>query len=107
MSDHAYGGSPGSNTGMSPEAQSQKDRTVLLRDMMSLAAEAALDEPTSSTEHMDGLMRELVREKLLSAEDSYRLRDQLTERGRLTKIIDHRIDQALHRRGLRIQSNLN
>ena len=75
-----------------------KNRVELINQSIRLAMDAAYGQPLENEQQITEVLGGLVREKLLSAEDSYRLRDQLLDREALHRLIDRKIETALARR---------
>jgi len=73
-------------------------RTQLILKSVQLAMDAAYGKELNNEHEITEVLGGLVREKLMSAEDSYRLRDQLLDRRAIDRLIDRQIDKALLRR---------
>lgn len=78
----------------------QEDRSQLLKDAIGITMEAAYGLQKLNEQHISNVLGGLVRSRLLSADDSYRLRDQLMDGESFQKAVDHRIEVTLKRRGL-------
>ncbi|PIR21766.1 MAG: hypothetical protein COV44_11445 [Deltaproteobacteria bacterium CG11_big_fil_rev_8_21_14_0_20_45_16] len=66
-----------------------------------MAMDATYGMKNFDEQQMSQTIGELVKIKLLSAEDSYRLRDMMSDRTRIDRIIDRHIDKILQRRSIR------
>lgn len=75
-----------------------QDRSPLIVETVTMAMNAAYGTKTNEDQQVARVLGELVKTKLLSAEDSYRLRDQLNDSESLSRLIDKRIELALQRR---------
>jgi hypothetical protein len=78
----------------------QEDRSNLLKDLTNLSIQAAYGVQRLNDQHVNQVLSGLVRAKLLSADDSYLLKDRLLDRDTLDRAIDSRIEAALRRRGV-------
>ena len=74
------------------------DRTQLLRDTVTIVMEAAHGLQKVSEPQLAQILSSLVKSKLLSAEDSYRLRDRLADTQAFDKVLERRIKRALIRK---------
>ena len=88
-----------SNAAPQPTTQ-ENNRAELIANTIQIAMDAAYGASTVNEQNIAHVLGELVRAKLLTAEDSYRLRDQLNDREFLDRILDQRIHLALRRRSL-------
>lgn len=77
----------------------QEDRSHLLKDLATLSLEAAHGLQKMSDQQVSQVLSGLVRSKLMSADDSYVLKDRLLDRDAIDRAIDFRIEAALRRRG--------
>lgn len=76
-----------------------QDRTTLLKDVVSMSMAAAYGLQKLDEQQAAQVISGLVRTRLLSAEDSFRLRDELMNDRRFQMAIDSRIESALKRKG--------
>ncbi len=83
-----------------------EDRTELLKDAVNLTMEAAYGLQRLDEQQINQLLNGLVRTKLLSADDSYRLRDQLMNEDAFARALDNRVEEVLKRKGLVTESTL-
>ncbi len=70
-------------------------RAEMIQQLVSLALRTTFDGKGIDEQSLMNLLGGLVREKLLSAEDSYKLRDQLLQNRGLDSYIDSRIQYHL------------
>lgn len=86
------------STGSIAQQQGNSVRTQLILKSVQLAMDAAYGKTLQNEQEITEVLGGLVREKLMSAEDSYRLRDQLLDRKAIDRLIDRQIDRAFLRR---------
>jgi len=91
-----------SNLGGSlPTTSVNSEKTQLIGKICQMAMDATYGMKNFDEQQMSQTIGELVKIKLLSAEDSYRLRDMMSDRTRIDRIIDRHIDKILQRRSIR------
>jgi len=91
-----------SNLGGSlPTASVNSEKSQLIGKICQMAMDATYGMKNFDEQQMSQTIGELVKIKLLSAEDSYRLRDMMGDRSRIDRIIDRHIDRILQRRSIR------
>ena len=76
------------------------DRSELLRNTVQLSIQAVFGLARLDEQQVSQLLGSLVRSKLLTADDSYRLRDRLLDSTALTRYLDSRIEASLRKRGI-------
>jgi len=76
-----------------------EDRSALLRDAVTLTMEAAHGLQRMNEQQIGNMLGSLVRTKLLSADDSYKLKDRLLNPDEFERALDRRIQASLNRRG--------
>jgi len=84
-----------------------EDRLHLLKEVFSAALATAHGAPNLSEQQVSQLMSGLVKARLLTADDSYRLQDRILDRAVLDRAIDMRIEGGLRAKGVITQSALN
>ncbi len=82
------------------------DRSGLLGEAVQIAMDCAHGSRPSNEQQVSQVLGNLVRSKLLSADDSYRLRDQLMDTTSFENLVNARIEVALRRRGLMTETAL-
>jgi polyhydroxyalkanoate synthesis regulator phasin len=80
--------------------QAEHDRSDLLKEAVALTMAAAHGLQRLSENQISQMLGNLVRTKLLSADDSYRLRDQLLDSGHFEKAFNDRVEASLRRAGI-------
>ena len=78
----------------------QPDRSDLVRQTVDLGIKAAHGKPDSNEQHLNQVIGSLVQNQLLSADDSYKLKDHLRDTEALDRVLDNRIEAVLHRHGV-------
>ncbi len=78
----------------------QEDRSKLLNELVTTAIDAIHGVQRANDHQIGQVLSALVRTKLLSADDSYSLKDQLNDREAIDRALDFRIESALKRKGL-------
>lgn len=76
---------------------SQGNRSHLLRELVNLCMQSLYQREAMSELDINRLLSESVKNKLLSAEESYRLRDLLYQSRSATELIDSRIASRMAR----------
>lgn len=76
------------------------ERQELIRQSVSLAMQTAYGIQSATEEQLSQVIGGLVRHKLLSAEASYQLKDQLRDFDAIRRTIDHRIEMILRQKGI-------
>jgi len=77
-----------------------EDRSQLLRDAAQLSMEAAHGAETANDQQIGQILGSLVRTKLLSADDSYKLRDRLMDSKGFERNLGGRIEAILKLKGI-------
>lgn len=89
------------NTGPNTETTTgTEDRSQVLRHLIQSSIETLLGFQQLNEQQFNQTLGALVRTKALSADDSYRLRDQLSSAEYFERALDSRIESVLKRRGL-------
>ncbi|MGA0162884.1 MAG: hypothetical protein ACO3LE_01350 [Bdellovibrionota bacterium] len=76
-------------------SEKPSNRIELIRQVISIALNSTYQNEAIDEQKLMNLLGDLVREKLLSAEDSFKLRESLLQTRRLDSYIDSRIDSHL------------
>ncbi|MDB5036857.1 MAG: hypothetical protein JWQ35_385 [Bacteriovoracaceae bacterium] len=84
---------------------SQEDRTKLLKEIATITLEATNGIKKINDQQVSQILGGLVRTKLLSADDSYLLRDRILDTAYLDNALDQRIEAALRRKGIVSEEN--
>ncbi|MBN8555547.1 MAG: hypothetical protein J0L93_08895 [Deltaproteobacteria bacterium] len=77
-----------------------EDRSTLLCDAVNMTIEAAHGLQKLNEQTVSQILGNLVRSKLLGAEDSYHLKDQILDHTQFEKALDSRVATVLLRKGL-------
>ena len=77
-----------------------EDRSQVLRQLVQSSIDTLVGFQQLNEQQFNQTLGALVRTKALSADDSYKLRDQLTTTEYFEKALDSRIEAILKRRGL-------
>ena len=83
------------------------ERINLLKDLVSISVSSAHGIHQFSEQQLGQTIAGLVRNKLLSAEDSYKLQDSLKDTKAFDRMVQSRIDRALEKKGMISQSRIN
>lgn len=76
------------------------DRSQLLHEAISMTMSTAYGIQRLNENQIGQVLGNLVRSKLLSADDSYKLRDQLLDPSIFEKALDERVEANLRRKGV-------
>lgn len=83
------------------QSETEDDRLQLLQRLVSAAVDTAHGTTHLNEQQISELLSGLVRFKLLSADDSYKLKDRLSDQNKNNSlVIEERIESALRRRGI-------
>lgn len=82
------------------------NRIELLSKSMKMVVDSAFGSQNMSEQEITQTLGELVKSKLLSADDSYSLRDRIMDQESFTRSIDRRVNTALKRKGFTPVSEL-
>ncbi len=77
-----------------------EDRSQVLRQLIQSSIDTLVGFQQLNEQQFNQTLGALVRTKALSADDSYKLRDQLTTSEYFEKALDSRIEAILKRRGI-------
>lgn len=84
----------------------QDDRSTLLREVFSAALSTAHGVQQHQEQQISQLMSGLVRAKLLTADDSYKLQDQILDKNLFERSIETRIEESMKQRGVLTQKTI-
>ena len=88
------------NISQDSQRGTQEDRLELLRGIFSAALDAAYGAQKMTEQQIRQMMSGMVRAKLFTADDSYKLQDQILDTAQFERTIDRRVEESLRARGI-------
>jgi len=88
------------DVGLSAPPKVARDTATPIERIVEMATETSFGRKSFSDQQITETLGELVKSRLLTAEDSYRLRDQLTDLDRFDQFLGERLTAILQRRCL-------
>jgi len=85
----------------------QDERATLLREVFSAALSTAHGVQQHQEQQISQMMSGLVRAKLLTADDSYKLQDQILDKSLFERSIETRIEESLRNKGILTQRTID